>query len=101
MTNEKKTLTCKLTTPELQLRRATVIRELKVLLLRKEEIADGYRYSFPTDDSTLDKLLSFIKSERLCCDFFSFKISIAATDASLDITGPEGSKEFLDHEVGF
>ena len=97
----KSTLTCKLTTPELQKRRATVIAELKEIMIRKEEIQDGWQFTFDSNDDTLQKLLEFIKSERLCCDFFSFKLSVSGERATLGITGPEGTKEFLVHEVGF
>ncbi|MGC1240432.1 MAG: hypothetical protein WA874_02535 [Chryseosolibacter sp.] len=101
MNFQGKPLTCKLTTPELQQRRATVIRELKELLLKKEEIIEGLQFTFQSPDSVLDKLLDFIKSERLCCDFFSFHLSVSGDTATLQITGPEGTKEFLEHEVGF
>jgi hypothetical protein len=101
MNLQGKPLTCKLTTPELQQRRATVIRELKELLLKKEEISEGLQFTFQSPDNVLDKLLDFIKSERLCCDFFSFHLSVAGDTATLQITGPEGTKELLEHEVGF
>ena len=94
-------LTCKLTTPELKRRRATVISDLKELQKRNEELADGLRLTFSSADDVLDKLLDFIKSERLCCEFFSFRLSVIGENAILDITGPEGSREFLRHEVGF
>jgi hypothetical protein len=93
-------LVCKLTSTELQERRRTVISELKHLLINKVTISDGYQYTFDSNDVVLNKLLSFIKSERLCCDFFSFNLSIEGERTQLEITGPEGSKQFLDHEVG-
>lgn len=93
-------LACKLTSPELQKRRATTIHELKELILLKEETGYGYKYIFNSHDDVLDKLIDFVKSERLCCDFFSFQLSIEGQKAALEITGPEGSKKFLDHEVG-
>ena len=101
MEHFRQNLTCKLTTAELRNRRATVITELKHLIAAREDITNGYKYIFPGDDATLDKILGFIKSERLCCDFFSFTLSIDSNKAMLDISGPTGSKEFLDHEVGF
>lgn len=94
-------LICKLTTPELQKRRATVIAGLKQLLRSKEEITNGLAFRFSSEDNVLDKLLDFIKSERLCCDFFSFRLDVVNEIATLEITGPEGTKEFLEHEVGF
>ena len=94
-------LTCKLTTPELQRRRATVIAELKQLLHSKEETTNGLAFAFPSEDKVLDTLIAFIKSERLCCDFLSFRLDVVNETAQLEITGPEGTKKFLEHEVGF
>ena len=94
-------LTCKLTSPELQRRRATVIAALKKLVVKKEGLAEGLKFTFPGGDGVLDQLMDFIKSERLCCDFFLFRLSIINEDAVLEITGPRGTKEFLEHEVGF
>ena len=94
-------LACKLTTPELQQRRRTVIAGLLPLLQSRKEINDGLAYTFCFEDKTLDKLIDFIKSERLCCEFFSFRLDIARETATLEITGPEGTKEFLEHELGF
>ena len=100
MTQSNNTLTCKLTTPDLQRRRATVIAELQKLVRRREEAGDGLKLTFQSDDETLDMVLDFIKSERLCCDFFSFQLSIAGEHAVLDITGPKGTMQFLEQEVG-
>ena len=96
-----KTLSCKLTTPELQKRRNTVIRELKKLIRGKKELAAGLEFTFQGQDEVLDKLIDFVKTERICCDFLSFRLSIADDTATLEITGPEGTREFLESEVGF
>ena len=94
-------LTCKLTTPELQRRRSTVIADLKGLLHKKDTLVNGLTFTFPSGNTVLDKLIDFIKSERLCCEFFSYRLTIDGKNAVLDITGPEGTIEFLEHEVGF
>lgn len=94
-------LTCKLTSADLRERRATVVNELKTLVIQKEDKANGYGYHFASDDHMLDKLVDFIKSERRCCPFFTFVLLVEDKSAILEITGPEGAKEFLDHEVGF
>ncbi len=93
-------LTCKLTTPELKLRKATVIADLKMLILERHELDKGFRYTFESDDRVLDKLNDFIKTERLCCDFFTFHLVVDGPSATLIITGPEGAKDFLINEVG-
>lgn len=94
-----KPIACKLTTPELQQRKATVIADLKSHVLAKKALSDGYAYSFEAVDENLDKIISFIKTERLCCDFFIFQLTIQENMANLNITGPEGSKEFLTQEI--
>lgn len=90
---------CKLTTPELQKRKATVIAELKSLILSRQELVNGYSYKFEATDEILDKLNLFIKTERMCCDFFTFQLTIEESSAIFNITGPEGAKEFLKEEV--
>jgi hypothetical protein len=99
MEKTAKPITCKLTSVELQKRKATVIAELKALVLSRKELTDGYGYEFEGADDILDKLNTFIKTERMCCDFFTFQLTIEESKAILNITGPEGTKEFLKEEV--
>ena len=102
MCNENPLLACKLTTPELQQRKATVLSSLKEQVLGKEELPNGYTYKFNGTDIVIDELSTFIKTERLCCDFFEFtlKVSGNATYAWLSISGPQGAKEFIEKELG-
>lgn len=100
-TNEiQQTFTCKLTTPELQKRKATVIREVKDLIRHKEELPNGYSYKFDGSDDTIDLLSEFIKTERQCCDFFNFNISVNNDNSIVfNITGAEGVKGFIAAEL--
>jgi hypothetical protein len=101
MKKETKDVSCKLTSPELQKRKATVVAELKSLILEKQELSDGFNFKFEGTDQALDKLNEFVKSERQCCDFFSFQITVEDKFAWLKIYGGEGAKEFLQEEIGF
>lgn len=96
-------LSCKLTTPELQERKKTLIADLKEKMLEKIETDRGFKYRFEGSDKMLDLLNSFIKTERLCCDFFTFNLVIASESESvwLELSGPEGIKEFIKHEIEF
>ena len=96
-------LTCKLTTPELQQRKKTVIAELKNQVLEKIETENGFKYKFEGSDKMLDLLGSFIKTERLCCDFFVFALTASGdtTFTWLELSGPEGTKDFIKHEIDF
>lgn len=94
MENQKDgAVSCKLTTPELQQRKATAIKQ-------KIELENGYSYVFDGSDKTLDMLSDFIKTERECCDFFSFNIAVSNIGSiTLSITGNKGAKEFITSEL--
>lgn len=108
-TNETNTLTsnnmelsCKLTSPELQKRKETVIAELKKEMLEKKELPNGFAFKFKGDDQTIDKLNEFIKSERQCCDFFIFDLSVSGNKSEvwLKMTGSKEAKDFITSEIG-
>lgn len=99
MEKNQQMLSCKLTSAELQLRKKTVLASLRAKMISKSDKANGFEYQFTSDDSMLDELLLFIKTERQCCDFFDFAIRIEGEAALLSISGPEGSKEFLRTEL--
>src|SRR5689334_19546451 len=103
MNLDKPKLACKLTSQALQQRKKTVIVELKSLVSQKTETQSGYKYRFPGSDATLDLLNDFIKTERLCCDFFIFNLTASNEEQSiwLELSGPEGTKDFIRHEIEF
>jgi hypothetical protein len=96
-----KELTCKLTTPELRERKATVIATLKKQILLTKELRNGFAYRFPGSDSIVDELATFVKTERACCDFFRFTLSISGNKSEtwLKITGPKDAKDFIKTEL--
>jgi len=98
---KSKEITCKLTAPEMQKRRAEVLASMKNKILERKELKDGYKFKFVNTDSVLDEIMSFVKSERLCCDFFTFSILVSDDDGYtwLSITGPKGAKEFIELEM--
>lgn len=95
----KKAMTCKLTAPELQKRKEEMIYQLKTRVLEKKELADGYAYQFDGSDEMLDLLVAFIKSERLCCDFFEFRLEVGSEGVWLEMVGEEGVKGFIEGEM--
>lgn len=102
MKEQPKSITCKLTTPELQERKRTVIATLKNLVLGKMETKHGMQYRFEGSDHLIDLVSSFIKTERLCCDFFDFAVFVRADGTLwLELSGPEGTKQFINTEIGF
>jgi len=96
-------LSCNLTTPELQKRKETIIAGLQQQIMDKKELKDGYAFQFPDGDAVLDTLTEFIKMERACCSFFTFKLSVLGDKSGtwLELTGREGVKDFIRDELGF
>ena len=98
---QKKVIACKLTSPEMQKRKQEVLAILKVKVLDKSELEKGYKYKFEGSDKVFDELVAFIKTERACCDFFTFDLSISDNKSNiwLSITGPDGAKDFIRVEM--
>lgn len=99
--NKPGELSCKLSPPEIRERKETVLASLKTQMLEKQELPDGFAFKFPGTDAVLDELAEFIKTERQCCDFFIFGLSVSGdkSEAWLQLTGPEGAKEFIENEL--
>lgn len=100
--NKTGQMSCKLTTPELRERKETVIASLKQQIIEKKELENGFAFKFLGTDSILDELTEFIKTERECCDFFTFGLSISGdkSEAWLELTGADGAKDFIISELG-
>ena len=91
------TIACTLSTPELQQRRSKLLQEVRAAALEVKEIASGFAYRFPSDDSLLGDLFMLIQLEHQCCPFLRFSLVVEAGDGPvwLELTGPPGTKEFL------
>lgn len=101
--NKVTEVSCKLTSPELRERKKTVIASLSKKIIEKKELKDGYAFKFSGTDTILDELIAFIKTERECCDFFTFGLSVSGdkSEAWLELTGAESAKDFITSELGF
>lgn len=62
----------------------------------------GYSLQFANETATILWVAEFISLERLCCPFFDFVLQVEAGNeyVALQITGPEGSKDFIRSEFG-
>ena len=100
MKNESNSLACSLTSPHLRKRKQTVITSLKEKVISRKEVSNGYAYQFKNTDEVLDELLLFVKTERQCCTFFTFTLTLNNEGGiGLELSGPDGAKDFIDTEV--
>ena len=95
-------ISCKLTSDKLQQRRSEVLEILKKQIIEKRELIDGYAFKFKGSDEVFDELTAFIKTERQCCDFFTFNLSVGGDKKEiwLELTGPHQAKELMKAELG-
>ncbi len=91
-------LVCKLTGPEFRKR----LDELRTIVFAKvesyEELENGYVFKFEDDEDFLPKLMDYMLSERKCCPFFDFNLSVKSKRGGPDLTvsGPDGAKEMIE-----
>jgi hypothetical protein len=90
-------IACSLTSAELQERRLSVLEKLRGAVLKVKELADGFAYTFTSEGNRFKELADMIDLERQCCPFLQFRVTVAAGHGrlTLEITGPEGTKDFL------
>ena len=100
--SESVEVSCKLTTPELQKRKETVLASLKNQMLEKKKLKDGYAFKFNGSDKMVDELTEFIKTERSCCEFFTFNLSISGdkSEVWLELKGKDGVGDLIEKELG-
>ncbi len=94
-------LSCKLPSKEMHERKLTVLASLKKQIKERKELPNGYAFRFDGSDQVLDELTEFIKTERECCDFFTFNLSVSGdkSEVWLELTGVEGAKDFITKEL--
>src|SRR5438477_3635430 len=70
-----------------------------LLKLKKSarELADGYEFEFPADETTFHLLMEWAMQERLCCPFFEINLRFEKEGGPLwlCLTGREGVKGFI------
>ena len=61
------------------------------------ELENGYQFAYPGEAGGAMRLAEFVVAERSCCPFFRFELDFqpGRGDVLLRVTGPEGTKQFL------
>jgi hypothetical protein len=91
-------IVCTLDDDELRDRRTGQLPELLRRAVERAAIADGYRWRFAPGAGLLAEIFALIEAERKCCRFLRFVVTVESDlgPISLEITGPAGTREFLD-----
>ena len=77
--------------------RRRVIEEIFSGVTRRDELSDGYEFSFPGDDAWAARLMEFVAAERRCCPFLHFELVFhqGCGPVHLRLRGAEGVKDFI------
>ena len=95
-------IACSLAAPELRDRRREVLEFLRRHGREQRPLPSGYRLSFEQSDAVMASLAALIEAERACCPFLTFQLIVEPDHGlvSLELTGPAGTREFLEAELG-
>jgi hypothetical protein len=88
---------CTLSADELSSRRDGLLPGLIAWTIGRVALHDGYRLIFQPAPGLLDEVARVVDAERQCCRFLRFQLVVEQDCApiTLEVTGPEGTKEFL------
>jgi hypothetical protein len=90
-------IACSLTADELAAMRNGLLPGLLAGASGKEAIPGGFRWRFGPREDLVKEAGAVIDAEHGCCRFLRFVLVVEPGDGPvwLEVTGPEGTKEFL------
>ena len=91
-------LACTLSSAELRAQRDDLLPGLVATALQRVRLPHGVRLVFGATAKRLRQLYAIEQIEKGCCAFLNFHIALTPGGGALtlDVTGPEGTEEFLE-----
>lgn len=91
-------IACTLPSGDMNARRAELLPGVIGRAASREALPSGYRFTFAAESETLNLIVRAIDAERQCCRFLQFDLAVAPAGGpfTLDVTGPEGTRQFLE-----
>ena len=90
-------IACTLTPGELGERRSALLPGLVAHATAAEPRTDGYRLQFHASAELLHAVADVLEAERHCCRFLRFELVVDGGESlTLNVSGPEGTRAFLD-----
>jgi hypothetical protein len=90
-------IVCTLGPAALNARRQGLLSELLAQSAARELLPDGLRLRFAPSGETLSSIARAVEAERHCCRFLRFTLTVEPDEGqfTLDLTGPQGTREFV------
>jgi hypothetical protein len=91
-------IVCTLTPEARTARREGLLSELRRHTQGRETLPDGLRLQFAATGETLSTIARLVDAERQCCRFLRFRITVEPDGGPmfLELSGPPGTREFMD-----
>ena len=88
---------CTLSEDSLRVRKESLAR-IADQSTRTSKVEHGLRLEFAAESDALTSIIAVIDAERKCCRFLRFTLTIEPNlgPMSLELTGPDGTQEFLE-----
>lgn len=88
---------CALTPEALSARKQGLLLELLQQSSGTELLPNGLRLRFSPSQETLSNIARTVEAERHCCRFLRFSLTVEPDGGPfvLDLTGPQGTREFV------
>jgi len=88
---------CTLTPEALRARREGLLKDLVRRAEHREDLADGLRLEFAPSAETFALIARAVEAERHCCRSLRFGMTVEPDGGPvfLDLTGPAGTREFV------
>ena len=90
-------IVCTLGPDALSARRQGLLSELLQQSAGRELLPDGLLLRFAPSGVTVAKITAAVDVERHCCRFLRFRLTVEPDEGqfTLDLTGPQGTSEFV------
>ena len=89
---------CTLRDNEFQQRRSGLLAKVRDQVQEVKSLDSGYALRFESTNEIIDELTKLIQLERSCCQFLEINLKVLPEQGPiwLELSGPDGTKEFLD-----
>jgi hypothetical protein len=89
---------CTLSPEAMSARRDGVLAALLRQARDREALPDGLRLTFVATSEALSTITRAVDAERQCCRFLRFRLTVEPDGGPLvlELTGPEGTREFVE-----
>ena len=90
-------IACTLSPGDLAARRDALLPGLIAKARGRESLPCGARLRFDAGPGLIEEIAKVIAAEHLCCAFLQFDLRVEPGNGAilLDVTGPEGTEDFL------